>query len=438
MDDEYTKLVRRMNPPRVVIDNDAHHQATLIQVDCIKSHVILLQLVQVLTDLDLLITKAYISSDVDWFMDVFYVVDNAGNKIIDQDTLNYIHKSLEAKACLVSPSIKASPGLVVMCNKQYTSIELTASDRPGLLSEICAVLSDLGYSVVDAEIWTHNGRAAAIIDVKNHSTGGDTIEDPNQLFTMKELLCNVIKGSVDFRVPRIAVASGGVVIHRGRRLHQMLYDDRDFEKPEIINYNATSTPNVTILDCSDRDYTVVIIRSKDRPKLLFDVLCTLTDMEYVVFHGTVITGRMEAYQEYYIRHVDGLPVSSEAEQQRVRDCLEAAIERRATEGLELELCTEDQLGLLSDITRIFRENGLWVRRAEISTRNGKAKDSFFVTDVSGNLVDTKIVDNIQRQKFTEGPQEVSFSAAFSKDEVSKTYSSDHTNEIIVVTYMTNV
>ncbi|KAM7263558.1 hypothetical protein ACFE04_001241 [Oxalis oulophora] len=250
---------------------------------------------------------------------VTVIQQNAGNKIIDEDMLNYIQK--------------------------YTSIELTASDRPGLLSEICVVLSDLGYIVVDAEIWTHNGRAAAIIDVKNHSTGGDRIEDPNQLFTMKELLYNVLKGSVHFKVPRIAVALGGVVIHRGRRLHQMLYDDRDFEKPEIINYNATSTPNVTIFYCSDRDYTVVIIRSKDRPKLLFDVLCTLTDMEYVVFHETVITGRMEAYQEYYIRHVDGLPVSSEAEQQRVRDCLEAAIERRATEGLELELCTEDQLGL---------------------------------------------------------------------------------------------
>lgn len=36
-------------------------------------------------------------------------------------------------------------------------------------------------------------------------------------------------------------------------------------------------------------------------------------------------------QEYYIRHMDGLPVSSEAERQRVIECLEAAIERRASE-----------------------------------------------------------------------------------------------------------
>lgn len=36
-------------------------------------------------------------------------------------------------------------------------------------------------------------------------------------------------------------------------------------------------------------------------------------------------------QEFYIRHVDGLPINSEAEQERVIQCLEAAIERRTSE-----------------------------------------------------------------------------------------------------------
>lgn len=36
-------------------------------------------------------------------------------------------------------------------------------------------------------------------------------------------------------------------------------------------------------------------------------------------------------QEYYIRHVDGLPISSDAEGERVVQCLEAAIERRTSE-----------------------------------------------------------------------------------------------------------
>lgn len=67
------------------------------------------------------------------------------------------------------------------------------------------------------------------------------------------------------------------------------------------------------------------------------------------------------------------------------------------QGLELELCTEDRLGLLSDITRIFRENSLCIKRALISTKGGKAKDTFYVTDMTGNPVNPKIIDSICRQ-----------------------------------------
>lgn len=39
------------------------------QVDSVNKHGILLEVVQVLTDMNLVITKAYISSDGGWFMD---------------------------------------------------------------------------------------------------------------------------------------------------------------------------------------------------------------------------------------------------------------------------------------------------------------------------------------------------------------------------------
>lgn len=41
----------------------------MMQVDSQNEHGILLEVVQVLTDLNLIITKAYISSDGCWFMD---------------------------------------------------------------------------------------------------------------------------------------------------------------------------------------------------------------------------------------------------------------------------------------------------------------------------------------------------------------------------------
>ncbi|CAL9121482.1 unnamed protein product [Musa textilis] len=391
-DDEYAKLIRRMNPPRVVIDNDACDNATVIRVDSVNKHGILLEVVRVLTDLNLVITKAYISSDGSWFMDVFNVTDRDGNKIWDEEIISCIQKSLGSDACCFFPKLRNSAG--VMPSNEPTFVELTGTDRPGLLSEICAVLANSKCNVVKAELWTHNARVAAVVRVTDESTGG-AVEDPEKLSMIKDLLCNVLKGDDASRTASMTVSMGHT--HTERRLHQMMFSDRDYERIGATEGADKSWPQVAVMDCSEKDYSVVIMRSRDRPKLLFDTLCTLTDMQYVVHHGTVDTGEEEAYQEYYIRHVDGHPISSEAERRRVIECLEAAIERRATEGLELVLRTEDRIGLLSDITRILRENGLTIRRAEISTEDGKAFDTFFLSEMSGNPVEAKTIDSISRQ-----------------------------------------
>ncbi|KAJ6760976.1 ACT DOMAIN-CONTAINING PROTEIN ACR4-LIKE [Salix purpurea] len=386
--DAYAKLLRRVNSPRVVVDNDACEHATVIQVDTVKRQGALLEVVQVLTDLNLAITKAYMSSDGVWFMNVFYVTDDHGNKIRDEGVFNCIEKALESDACMVNSTGK------ILLSKDHNLIELTGTDRPGLLSEVCAVLTDLRCNVVNAEIWAHNARAAAVIHITDQSTG-TAIEDPRKLSLIKKLLYNVLKDHGDFRTPIVSISAPGE-IHTGRRLHQMMFAARDFERPDS-EIDGSVRPDVTVLDCPGRDYTVVTATSIDRPKLLFDTVCTLTDMQYLVFHGAVVTDGKKSYQEYYIRHVDGFPTSSEAERQRVIECIQAAIERRASEGLQLELFTDDHFGLLSYITRILRENGLWAKSAEISTRNGKAKHNYIVTDVSGNPVDPKTIFLIHQQ-----------------------------------------
>lgn len=66
------------------------------------------------------------------------------------------------------------------------------------------------------------------------------------------------------------------------------------------------------------------------------------------------------------------------------------------QGLKLELCTTDRAGLLSDVTRIFRENSLTVTQAEVTTRGGKAVNIFYVRDASGYNVDAKTIDSIRQ------------------------------------------
>lgn len=76
----------------------------------------------------------------------------------------------------------------------------------------------------------------------------------------------------------------------------MMFADRDYERGDQDCIIDSLRPHVTVMDCTEKDYSVVTIRCRDRPKLLFDTVCTLTDMQYVVFHANVDAETTEAYQ----------------------------------------------------------------------------------------------------------------------------------------------
>lgn len=67
------------------------------------------------------------------------------------------------------------------------------------------------------------------------------------------------------------------------------------------------------------------------------------------------------------------------------------------QGLRLDVCTRNRLGLLSDITRVLRENGLTIARAEIGTRGEKAVGSFYVKDVSEQNVSMDTVEAVRKE-----------------------------------------
>ncbi|KAJ3690550.1 hypothetical protein LUZ61_019714 [Rhynchospora tenuis] len=388
--DEYEKLVIRMNTPRVVIDNAACPTATVVKVDSGRKHGVLLEAVQVLTDLNLSIKKGYISSDGRWFMYVFHVTDQYGCKLTDDNVLSYIEQSLGTWKPTRSLSFEG-----------LTAIELTGSDRPGLLSEVFAVLADLECSVVDARVWTHKGRIACVVFIKDESSGSQ-IEDATRIDVIECRLSHLLNlgEQNDGRVSIISMpALEGSISHADRRLHQMMFEDFDFDCVDDTEAIAmdTDVPCVSVQDWAERGYSIVTVQCKDRRKLLFDVVCTLTDMDFVLSHGTLDTEGDQAHEEFYIKHMDGSPISSEAERQRVVRCVQAAIERRGSEGLRLELCTLDRSGLLSDVTRTFRENGLLVTRAEVTTKDDMACNVFYVTDMAGLPADPRSIESIQKR-----------------------------------------
>ncbi|KAJ0778864.1 putative [Protein-PII] uridylyltransferase [Helianthus annuus] len=381
--DEFEKLLVRMNTPRVMIDNAGCVNATLVMIDSARKDGILLEAVQVLTDLNLLIKKGYVSSDGCWNMDVFHVTNLDGNKLTDDSIINCIQQSLGTIHHTRSKSIDG-----------MTAIELTGTDRVGLLSEVFAVLSDLKCDVVESKVWTHNGRIASLIYLKDCESGCP-INDSQKLESIEARLRNVLKGDNDIRSAKTSVSMA--VTHTERRLHQMMFADRDYERTSVIKTSGECSPAVSLQNCLEKGYSVVNIQCKDRPKLLFDVVFTLSDMQYTVFHATIDTTDNGAYLEFFIRHTDGTAITSEAEKQRVTLCLKSAIERRASGGVRLELCKDDKPGLLAEVTRAFRENALNVTRAEISTTKGKAENIFYVTDAHGNHVDSKTIESVRQR-----------------------------------------
>jgi hypothetical protein len=75
-----------------------------------------------------------------------------------------------------------------------------------------------------------------------------------------------------------------------RRLHQLLNEDGEAES------RADQATAVAVQDWGERGYSVLTVSCRDRPKLLFDVVCTLTDLDYVVYHGTFGTDGDHAQQ----------------------------------------------------------------------------------------------------------------------------------------------
>ncbi|GJS40157.1 ACT domain-containing protein ACR1 [Tanacetum coccineum] len=171
---------------------------------------------------------------------------------------------------------------------EHTTLEMTTTNRLGLLSQISAVLAELRCHVSVAVAWTHNTRVACIIHVEDDSNHG-SILDPQRVDHVQAQLETVVNAHhTNSGRPNVMLTSPATgQTHAKRRLHKLMMADKDYEGS---TYDPGHNPYdivVTVEDCQEEGYLILNITSPDRPKLLFDTVCTLTDLRYVVFHATV-------------------------------------------------------------------------------------------------------------------------------------------------------
>ncbi|KAF2306839.1 hypothetical protein GH714_021898 [Hevea brasiliensis] len=339
-DPEYENLSTRINPPRISVDNTSCNDCTLIKVDRMNKPGILLEVVQILTDIDLIITKAFI---LRWRM-VY--------------------------------------GQSALCWRSH-SIELISRDRPGLLSEITAVLANLHFNVVAAEVWTHNRWIACVY--VNDDTTCRAVDDPTRLSVMKEHLKNILRGCEDDDKAAHTSFSLGFT-HIDRRLHQMFLADRDCEGGRVANevdHPFSFKPKITIERCGEKGYSVVSVWCKDRAKLLFDIVCTLTDMQYVVFHATISSDGPYALQVYlsFLKEYDSCSLKLEAKLNNISHfhrrsitsvILDADGKRRVIKRLEAAIQRREckSIGFVTSQEYVI-ERGMKICAKEESTRKKK-------------------------------------------------------------------
>ncbi|KAH9303088.1 hypothetical protein KI387_014671, partial [Taxus chinensis] len=82
---------------------------------------------------------------------------------------------------------------------EHTSIKLTGTYRPRLLSEFFVSLPDLKCNVVGTEVWTHNMMVSSVLYVTDEATSAPK-NDPHRILRIKYLFCNVLKGNNDVRI----------------------------------------------------------------------------------------------------------------------------------------------------------------------------------------------------------------------------------------------
>lgn len=151
-------------------------------------------------------------------------------------------------------------------------------------------------------------------------------------------------------------------------------------------------PDIEITYSPVQQYWIVLIRSRDRPKLLFDTVCTLADLKYDVYHGTIDSEGSNAVQEYYLRPRVGDWGYDKAQAAHLKYHLECAIQRRFPNGLKVLVHSRDRRGILSLLAHQLSAQQISITRAKVmlDTMDHVVAHTLYVMHADGRAPDRHV------------------------------------------------
>lgn len=453
---EYETLSLRIEPPTVTVTERDDGRATIVEVESANRAGTLCEVVQHFTELGLNVTRARISSDGGWFVDVFEVQEAAGGPVKSEEKLNSIRRMLDINFGIEQDLVTNGDDTDDSQRVETTVFELAGYDRPGLVADVAHLLTLNGCNVRSAAVWTYRSRVAIVLSVTHK---GQPIQDALKLQRLQQILFDMMDRQ---RQGIVTIKTVRGEVHHDRRLHQLMLQEElrlyaaaneqdplqesvsglsgspdslhsdlaaaassDSADSVPCDYRSPkhSKPDVDITYNARSGYWVVDIQCKDRQKLLFDTVCTLADMGYDVYHATIDGEDGHAHQEFYVKPRLGALYSID-KAAKMRAMLESSIQRRFPRGLKVHVHSVDRFGCLAQLTRVLKNADLCITRAKVKTYavNNSSGHTFYVMAADGSAPDRervqaacadiggRLVDPGDEQRATsEGTHRFSFS-----------------------------
>ena len=402
-------LELRVHPPEVHIDNVTDAKNTVVTIDSANRPGSLVFVVQHLTELGLRVHSARISSDGGWFHDMFIISEADGSKIKSQTKLMSIKQMLNIY--MQTEDVVANGDTTDDAAKVETTVfEISGQDRPGLMADSMQLMTQNGCDVRSAAVWTYRNRVAIVFSVTEK---GRAIPDAAKTKRLEEMLEDILRSEKGSH--HVDAHNKKGIVHYDRRLHQlMLQDDiedwrskRKMERyqqssntqmPKVVSSDSFQSsensfrspkydkPVIDISYFSHSNYWTVNIKCRDRTKLLLDTVCSLNDMEFDIYHGTIdATPDGYAHQEFFVRPRSGDGDFDEEEAALVKAMLQASIERRFPKGIKVQVRSMDRFGCMALLTRKLFNAGLTVTRAKVRTyaTSNSSGHTLYIMDSAG-------------------------------------------------------
>lgn len=336
--------------------------------------------------------------------------------------------------------------------------EISGLDRPRLFGDLVNLLHSSGCSVRSVAAWTFQSRCAFTIAVADQGAAiADPARQEDLVRHMLHIMTLDCPSAAPADQPTVTCEEARVPVNHERRLHRLMLaaSQRAFDptappeevreevsdgdgaaegegaeeededcvpqdiEPEVRIERALCgrrrhpsggsamrlprgrsdagwphRPQVTIMEGSS-GYWEVLIQCADRPKLMFDAVCTLADMDYEIYHATVDIVESVALLEFYIRPRNTEGAFDDVAARRLEHALKGSIARRFPKGLKIHLHLADVSLMLGDLLTSLGRAGLNITRARV-VDDAAGVHALYVMRADGGFPSRRVVEGVCR------------------------------------------